>query len=394
MKNLFKIGFYTIFLFVLSACATADKEQLIGQKIEHILEETGAIGVAVAVVKDNDIVYAGTYGKRTLEKGGEISTEDLFRIASISKSFTTTALFTLIEEGKLSLDDRVSDLLGFEIKNPLFPQKEITLRMLLSHTSSLNDSQRYKTLDVVNPKTNPNWEKCYSDYEPGSQYKYCNLGFNIVGTIVERYGEMRFDNFVRERVFKPLNIYGNFNVDSLDASKFVPLYAFKSKGLKEGEEPGFKLSSAAYESRGAEIEADYRFGYSTPIFSPTGGVKISPLGLANYMIMHMNYGTDPRSGVTVISKESSQLMQKAAVGIVEGEYYGMAIRINENIIPGERMVGHTGSAYGLRSAMFFEPEKKFGFVMMTNGYKPVMDGSITILQRDIVRALYEVFIKE
>src|SRR5690625_5901070 len=86
---------------------------------------------------------------KDLEEKIPMTDESLFRIASISKSFTATALMQLVEQKKLSLQDDVSDLIGFEIRNPRYPNKVITLEMLLSHTSSLNDSEGYFSLDAI-----------------------------------------------------------------------------------------------------------------------------------------------------------------------------------------------------------------------------------------------------
>ena len=83
-------------------------------------------------------------------------------------------LLQQVEQGKLALTDDVSDLLGFKVRSPRFPDTPITLEMLLSHTSSINDSQGYwTTIDIINPDCNPDVALCYNDYEPGSGgYEY------------------------------------------------------------------------------------------------------------------------------------------------------------------------------------------------------------------------------
>lgn len=396
MKTSFRMTFAVLLpmlLFAASSCNNPSKEEIANQKLEQVLEETGAVGLAVAVVKDGGIIFSNTYGKRNLETGGTIAQDDLFRIASISKSFTTTALMTLVEQGVLSIDSDVSDLVGFLVRNPKFPDKVITLKMLLSHTSSLNDFQGYFTLDVFNPDKNPDYAKCYNDYEPGSKYQYCNLGFNTIGAIAEKFSGIRFDKFVSEKLLNPMGLEASFNPDDLDRAKFVPLYTYYQQDTVTGEPAGFRESPAAYASRANVIDSAYVMGYTTPIFSPTGGMKISATGLARYMAMHMNKGTDPVTGAVIISPESSALMQQPVVETGEGEHYCLALRTTRTLIPGELMTGHTGSAYGLFSAMFFEPQKGFGFVMITNGYDPKYEDGFTVIQRDVIRALYDVFVK-
>ena len=129
-------------------------------------------------------------------------------------------------------------------------------------------------------------------------------------------------------------------------------------------------------------------GYTTPIFSPTGGMKISAADLAKYMSMHMNKGK--YRGARIISKKSSKLMQTK---VAEKEGYGLALTVVDNLIPGVIMTGHTGSAYGLYSAMFFNPKEKFGMVVITNGCNPVYKEGFTLVIRKAINSLYDNFIK-
>ena len=87
-------------------------------------------------------------------------------------------------------------------------------------------------------------------------------------------------------------------------------------------------------------------------------------------------------------------MQAPVIETSPGETYGMSLRQSTKLIPGEIMTGHTGSAYGLYSAMFFQPEKGFGIVMMTNGCQPVYKDGFVTIQLETIRALYNIFIAE
>jgi CubicO group peptidase (beta-lactamase class C family) len=166
----------------------------------------------------------------------------------------------------------------------------------------------------------------------------------------------------------------------LDAGLFATLYEYDSTKK-------FKPSPAVYNPRREEIK-NYVMGYTTPIFSPTGGMKISAADLAKYMMMHMNNGK--YKGTRIISKKSSKTMQTK---IAEKEGYGLALTTVDNLIPGKTMTGHTGSAYGLYSAMFFNPKEKFGFVVITNGSNPAYKDGFNAIIRRTVNSLYERFIK-
>ncbi len=379
---------------IVSACGTVEEKA--GKKINQFMEKSGTLGLAVAVVKDGQVIYTGSFGKRSPGDETPLKDGDIFRIASISKSFTTTTLMKLVEEGKVSLDDEVSSLTGFPVQNPQFPETPITVKMLLSHSSSLNDSQGYFTLNTLNPATNPDYAKCYNNYEPGTAYEYCNLGFNTIGPIIEKLSGVRFDQYVREVVILPLNLTASFNVDDLPGATFVPLSHPDTTGFAATGKIGFTISEGVYNSIAARLDTAYIMGYTTPMFSPTGGMKTSARDLARYMIMHMNYGIDPASGIRIISEENSKLMQTPAIPTGDEGGYGLALTRTTNLIKGETMVGHTGSAYGLYSAMYFEPEKKFGIVMMTNGttpdYATYVNGYAPV-QREVVNILYNVFIK-
>lgn len=199
----------------------------------------------------------------------------------------------------------------------------------------------------------------------------------MVGTIIERTSGERFDQYVKHHILDPLGLYGGYCVDSLDKTKFAAIYDYNVDSAK------FILSPNAYAPRSEEI-ANYTMGYSTPIFSPTGGMKISATDLAKYMTMHMNFGK--YKGGRIMSKKSSKLMQTP---LSEEEQYGFAIENTVKMVDGVHLTGHTGSAYGLFSAMFFDPKKKYGIVVISNGCHPEYKGGYNHVIKRTVNVLYD-----
>ncbi|WP_076421999.1 serine hydrolase domain-containing protein [Pontibacter lucknowensis] len=380
LKNIWKKATLTTFAVVAFTLSGQAQEGKTESDIQAIMQQHDMVGLSVAVVKKGEIIYAKSFGLKDVESQAPLTNNDIFRIASISKSFTVTALMQLIEAGKLSLNDDVSELVGFKVRNPKYPEKVITLRMMLSHTSSINDSQGYFTLDTIDPAKNPNWEACYNDYEPGTKYEYCNLGFNMAGTILEKLSGERFDQYVKRHILNPLGLYGGYQVDSLDASRFVTLYEYNP------DSASFSPSPSAYAPRREEISR-YRMGYTTPIFSPTGGMKMSAPDLARYMTMHMNQGS--YKGTRIISRKSARQMQAK----IADNGYGLALKTESNLIPGKSMVGHTGNAYGLYSAMFFQPKEQFGFVVITNGTSAPEVNEYNLALAEVLNSLYNNLIK-
>lgn len=378
MKN--KIHFALIGLVIFSLffpVISGAQENKAEAAIEQIMKKNPVMGLSVAVVKDNKFIYTHSFGLKDAETNTPLTNDNIFRIASISKSFSATAIMQLAEAKKVNLDQDVSELVGFKIRNPKFPETVITLRLMLSHLSSINDNQGYFSLDSINPAKSANWHKCYNSYEPGKGYEYCNLNFNMIGTIIEKVSGERFDAYIQKHILEPLQLYGGYYVNGLDKSKFANIYEYQPDAAK------FVLSPNAYAPRTGEVAA-YEMGYSTPIFSPTGGMKISAKDLATYMMMHANYGK--YNGVRIISKKSSKRMQTAVSDL---EPYGFALETPATIIDGISMVGHTGSAYGLFSAMFFNPSKKFGIVVISNGCHPGNSKGYNAVIKKTVNALYE-----
>jgi CubicO group peptidase (beta-lactamase class C family) len=377
MRSFFLLPFITFLSF--TSLAQSQKAE---SEFETLINELQVVGLSVVAVKNNEIVYQHNFGMQDVEKQIPLNDKSIFRIASISKSFSATTIMQLIEAKKLKLEDDFSKLVGFKIRNPNFPNTVITLKMIMSHTSSISDRNGYFNLDVINPDKNPEWAKCYNNYAPGTQYEYCNLNYNMIGAVIERQTNERFDMRIRHHILDPLGLYGGYNVDSLDASRFATLYDYDSASKQ------FMASPQAYASRKEQI-SNYTMGYTTPIFSPTGGMKIGAVDLAKYMMMHMNDGT--YKDVKIMSKKSARQLR---VKISEEEGYGMAMRQATDLVPGKLLNGHTGSAYGLYSAMFFHPEEKFGFIVITNGCLPDQEPDIRTVLRRSIAILYNNFVKE
>lgn len=371
---------FLLLTFLLPILSFGQQASEIDQRLLAIMQRYQAVGLSVVLVKNNQIDFHNNYGYKNIKDKTTLQDNDIFRIASISKSFTATSFMQLLKQGRCSLDDDFGDLIGFPIRNPNYPEAKITLRMVLSHTSSINDKNGYFNMDVINPSKNPGWKDSYNNYAPGSQYQYCNLNFNMAGAVLEKLTQTRFDNYISKNILKPLHLYGGYCIDSLDQTKLVPLYSFDDKA-------NFIEEQNAYAPRRDELAA-YRLGYTTPTLSPTGGMKISALDLAKYMLMHMNYGMG--NGKKIMDKKYAKIMQTT---VNSDSGYGLAMMNEDTVIPGITLTGHTGSAYGLYSAMFFNPKKKYGFVVITNGCNIPDSEDFNPLLKDCIRALYDTYLK-
>ena len=373
---------------MLVTSCSSPMEKRIDAAIQEVMQQYDCVGVTAVVLKDGEVIYDKAFGYKDLDTKEPLSTSHIMRIASISKSFTATGLMKQVEKGIISLDDDISDLIGFQIRNPHHPEVPITLRMVLSHTASIRDQENYSTLDHLNPAISGDCMASFYEYKPGEGYNYSNLGLNLAGTILEKVTNVRFDQYVRDSIILPLGLEGGHNIDVLDSSRIASLYNYRN---------GAYVKAPAYGSVAHRLD-NYTMGYSAPMFSPTGGVKISTQDLAQYMKMHMNYGE--LNGVRMISEESAKTMQ-TPVWMIQNihqweEQYGLCLKEFVNLIdnpkyntPGNYPIGHTGDAYGLRSIIIWSPVEGWGIAAMTNGYvynpdmdiiKPLANGIIAAME--------------
>jgi CubicO group peptidase (beta-lactamase class C family) len=311
-------------------------------------------------------------------QGRLVAADDPVRIASISKLVTAIGVMRLVEQGKLDLDADVSDLLGWKLRNPAFPDVPITLRMLLSHQSSLTDRVDYvlpmdadlKTV-LANPKA---WD---DEHAPGTYWRYVNFNFPVVASVMERATGERFDKLMQRLVLAPLKIDACYNWASCSAAtraKAVVLYR-DGRPVKDDAKgvAGCPVTPAADGS--CDLES-WRAGANGAMFSPQGGLRISMLGLARIGRMLLGRGTV--DGVRILSPRSVATLE-TPLWRYDGKNgdtgdgfdcsYGLAVTFtatdtagcaNDPFGDGRTRIGHPGNAYGLRSGLWIDPARGTG----------------------------------
>src|SRR5215471_11354715 len=193
------------------AMAQAQLSPDLREKIDKIaagaLAKTGVPSASVAIVTDGHIAYVKAYGDARLEPKVAATSQMRYSIGSISKQFTAAAILLLQEQGKLSLDDKVSRFIP-----DLTRASEVTIRELLSHTSGYQDywPQDYVMPMMLQPVTASKimdiWARKPLDFAPGTQWQYSNTNYVIAGVIVEKASGVPLFQFLREKVFGPLEM--------------------------------------------------------------------------------------------------------------------------------------------------------------------------------------------
>src|SRR5437588_5738519 len=185
----------------------ADLTDKIDKVATDALARTGVPSASVAIVKDGQVVYVKAYGDAKLEPNTPATAEMRYSIGSISKQFTAAAILLLQEQGKLSLDDKVGKFIP-----DLTRGNEVTIRQLLSHTSGYQDywPQDYVMPMMLQPVTAQKimdmWARKPLDFDPGTKWQYSNTNYVIAGVIVEKVVRMPLLQFLREKVFMPLQM--------------------------------------------------------------------------------------------------------------------------------------------------------------------------------------------
>lgn len=364
-----------------------------------LLSANAWAGEPVATVRvafDRDGITAiRVHGVADRATGRKLTVDDPVRIASISKLVTTLGVMRLVEAGKLDLDADASTLLGWPLRNPDFPETPITLRLLLSHRSSLTDAAGYwqtplggELRDILkDPRA---WD---TKHAPGSYFRYTNLNFPLVAQIMERATGERFDQLMARLVLRPLGLEACFNwalCSDATAARAVVLYDADGKPVKDdhhGRKPACPVTPA---SDGSCDLARWRAGENGALFSPQGGLRISARGLAR--IGELLLGDGSLDGKRLLQPASLQAMITPAWQYRPGNgltleedsggdagffcRYGLAVQTLATPVPGCRddpfgdgvaRVGHSGSAYGLQAGLWVDRQHGTGVVWFATG---------------------------
>ena len=351
--------------------------------------------LSVLALRAGQPVYEGAFGRRTIGNGlfpdRPATPATLYRIASISKLVTTLGLMRLLEAGRVDLDADVSGYLGFTLRNPHFPTQAITLRHLLVHTSSLRDDAGYfwpattALKDVVTPAAQPMWSSLAG---PGAYYTYCNLGFGIIGTIMERIAGERFDRLMTRLVLQPLGLQAGYNPAGLPKAaqdQIATIYRKRAVDSEVWASAGPWIAQADDVGARPPVPPPGLDGYvpgtnATP-FSPTGGLRIAARDLGVLMRMLMAGGV--HGGQRLLQGATLERMfarhwSYDGVGgngnplgsILSPRGFGNAHypdRPGLRLAPGFDAVGHLGDAYGLRSVFAMDRARGNGVVVLAGG---------------------------
>jgi CubicO group peptidase (beta-lactamase class C family) len=213
------------FLLIAAICHADEVDDLVKRE----MEAKQIPGMTLLVTKDDKVIKRAAYGKANLELDVPMTVDHLMETGSIGKTFTATVIFQLIEEGKLAL----TDTLGQRLKDCPETWKNITLQMMLSHTSGLPDYALVPGLGLIEHWTKEDWLRKMPtlpfDFTPGTQFAYSNSNYWLLGFVAEEAGGKPILDLVRERILNKLNMKHSYIDDEL------PIIPHRVKGyLRDG----------------------------------------------------------------------------------------------------------------------------------------------------------------
>jgi len=354
------------------ASNTLDDDTLLDAKMALAMKIAGFPALSACIIKDDQITWSKGYGYYDIQGKKSASIDTIYVLASVTKTIVGTAIMQLYDQGFFDLDDDINMYLPFDVRNPHFPDAPITIRMLLSHTSSLNTNNQMEYY-WFNFSSDPPFDffpepflrefllpdgRYYENsiwstrYRPGEYAMYANIGFDLLSYLVEILANESFLTYCEDHIFFPLKMYNtSFNLSTLDIEQVaIPYQRFAMRYYKINE-------------------MDFLFGEYTPPdqywrmrFYPAGGLYSTISDLSKFLIMHMNGGV--YDGVRILEEETVMLMHTMQEGNNIG--YGLAW-MHIGLSPGLQVSGHGGDIHGVDTWMLYEPTDNIGVIYLANG---------------------------
>ena len=311
-------------------------------KIKKDVEDDNVKGsISAAIVKGDKIIWSGACGLSDINNKTKADSTTIYRIGSISKSFTAFLMMQLVEEGTIKLNDpiekyfpEIKELIGYSNST------RITFQHLASHTSGLIREPK-----LENAASGPieDWEikilqsipKTSFKSKPGEEFSYSNIGFGILGLAISRAANKSFIELVKEKIFKPLNMTNSFFI--VPENRMADL----AKGMSI-----YSIGEIDTQSKLEHLGRGYKV--------PNGGIYSTPNDLAKFIASNMGY-------IEILRKDHLATMQSKQTPYVN---YGLGFFLYQDSTIST--VGHGGGVAGYTCRLLFEKESQYGVILMRN----------------------------
>lgn len=360
--------------------ASSTKADFLDRMLERELADTGGPGMACAMVRSGRVKWAEGVGLADVEAQRPMKAETLINVASVSKTVTATAVMMLWEQNRFDLQEDVGRYLPFPVRNPKFPAISVTFEQLLTHRSSIKDN--WPTYDRTyvcgdSPLALGDWLKGY--FTPGGAYWdkgnwhlwppgtlnppaeprcYSNVGFGLLGYLVELLSGRPFYAFCRESIFRPLEMHhSGWLLREIELARHATPYVRTSSQMPARDTKLLRMAPPI----DARSLAD---GTLLPLclynFAnyPDGSLRTSASELAKFLAAYLAQGRT--NGTRLLKPETLELM-------FSGKHYGRHLCWDTRELAGGRsIILHTGRDPGVSAFVAFEPASGTGVVCVRN----------------------------
>ena len=334
-------------------------------------------GLSLVALEEGRIVHQAGFGLADLEARRPMTPDTLMNIASVTKTITCTAVMQLHEQGRLDLDGPIDPYLPFKVRNPGFAGQPLTARQLLTHTSSVADGPAYEASYHCGDPQVPlaEWLSKYFEpggahfdaagnfhpWGPGGTWAYSNVGYGLLGLLVERIGGLPFPEYCMRNIFAPLGMQrSRFLLAGMDRAAHATTYTYAADGNVEAvelREP--QWSAPATNGQGIEVPLCL-YSFATP---PDGLARCTAAELARFLSAYAQGGALDGARIlkagTVARILSDQRVRREEPG---REIQGLAWYEEDGVW------GHSGGDPGVATHMAFRPADGRGIVLFLNAH--------------------------
>jgi CubicO group peptidase (beta-lactamase class C family) len=313
-------------------------------------------GANFVIIKNGKWVWSKSLGSADIAGNKTIDRQTIFMMASVSKTMIVTSIMQLWEQGRIDLDRDINYYLPFTVRTPIHPNDSITTRMLLTHTSAIQDE--WNTLSALyvygdSPITLDSFLRNYFvaggsyysatgnfySYIPGTQYNYSNVASTLAAYLVERISGDKYSHYCDTAIFQKL---------CMDNTSLL------LAGISDTT-----MIARPYYWNGSTYEDIGLYGY--PDY-PDGQLRTNITALARFMNMYMNQGNYNGTQVLQSATIDTILKRQTSADWSQGLIFYNAITSN-----GDTVWGHNGGDAGVNTAMYFNRQNKTGVIVLTNG---------------------------
>ena len=344
-------------------CVTIDVPVDLESYIADRMELAGIPGMAVGIMTDGELTYNGSFGFADIQAERSVDENTVFMIASVSKTVTSSALMLLESRGHLRLDDSIGDYMPFQIEHPWYPDIPITFRMLLSHTSGIEDNwaiyDSFYTIDSGGGDSPVTLEdlvtgyfvpggsyydkkKNFSHHTPGSKHSYSNMGYALIGYLVQEISGTDFSQFCTKEIFGPLEMNStSWRFAELDPTNLAMPYKVADD----------------------EIVPIGHYGFSS---YPDGQLRTTVSDYSRFLKSILMPGDFLPTGTVeeILRIQFPVVHQWQAVAWNYNEFDSAIVNHHIPHLP-----AHTGGDPGVATIVVMDPENKSAVIVFANGYR-------------------------